>query len=257
MLSKAGTSLDARVKPAYGVTVQAMDTTLTSSAPATAAFSLTITSTANQAPTGVTLANAGTSLAESTSTATRTKLADIVVADDGRGTDAITLGGPDAASFEVVGTTLYLKAGVVLNFEAKPAYSIAVLAGDSSVAGSVPTTATFTLAITNVNEAPTNLTLSPASVAEISPIGSPVGVLTATDPDAGSTFTFTLVQGDGSADNAWFEIAGSALRTKAVFDYETRSSYSTRVRATDASSLSFEKQFTIAITNVNEPPISS
>lgn len=251
---KAGVSLDARLKPAYSVTVQAEDATLAGSAPATSVFALTITSTANQAPTGITLANAVTSLAESTSTATRTKLADIVVADDGRGTNAITLGGPDVAAFEVVGTALYLKAGVPLNFEAKTTYAVTVSAGDSSVAGSVPVTATFTLAITDTNEAPTDLTLSPASVAENAPIGSPVGVLTATDPDAGSTFTFTMVEGTGSADNAWFEIAGSALRTKAVFDYETRSSYSIRVQATDAGGLSFEKPLTITITNVNEPP---
>jgi autotransporter-associated beta strand protein len=79
-------------------------------------------------------------------------------------------------------------------------------------------------------------------------------VLSPTDPDAGETFTYALVSGTGSADNAWFELAGNALRTRAVFDYETRNSYSIRVRVTDASGLSFEKAFTIAVTNVNEPP---
>jgi autotransporter-associated beta strand protein len=115
-------------------------------------------------------------------------------------------------------------------------------------------TAAFTLAVTNANESPTDLVLTPASVAENAPIGSPVGVLSPTDPDAGETFTYALVSGTGSADNAWFELAGNALRTRAVFDYETRNSYSIRVRVTDASGLSFEKAFTIAVTNVNEPP---
>ena len=251
---KAGTSLNAGTKPSYAVTVQAADATLPGSTPATSAFALTIVGTANQAPTGVTFVNAVTNLAESASTATRTKLADIVVADDGRGTNAITLGGPDAAAFEVVGTALYLKAGVALNFEAKTSYAVTVSATDASVAGSTPVTAAFTLSVTNANETPTDLTLSPASVAENAPVGSPVGVLVPTDPDAGETFTYALVSGTGSADNAWFELAGSALRTRAVFDYETRNSYSIRVRVTDAGGLSFEKAFTIAITNVNEPP---
>ena len=178
----------------------------------------------------------------------------ITLADDGRGINALTLGGFDAASFEIVGTSLYLKAGVALNFEAKTSYTVTVSATDASVAGSTLVTAVFTLSITDANETPIDLTLSPASVAENAPVGSPVGVLLPADPDAGETSTYALVSGTGSADNAWFELAGSALRTRAVFDYETRNSYSIRVRVTDAGGLAFEKAFTIAVTNVNEPP---
>jgi len=46
-------------------------------------------------------------------------------------------------------------------------------------------------------------------------------------------------------------------KTAAAFDFETKSSYSIRVRTTDAGSLTFEKVFTIAVTNVNEAPVNT
>jgi hypothetical protein len=60
------------------------------------------------------------------------------------------------------------------------------------------------------------------------------------------------VSGAGDADNASFTIDGITLKTAAVFDYETKSSYSVRVRSTDQGGLSFEKIFTINVTDVQE-----
>ena len=89
------------------------------------------------------------------------------------------------------------------------------------------------------------LALSNASVAENSASGTAVGTLSSTDPDAGNTFSYSLVTGTGSTDNGSFQIVGSALKTLAVFDYETKSSYSVRVRTTDQGGLSIEQVFTI------------
>ena len=55
-------------------------------------------------------------------TTTRTKVADIAVTDDALGTNTTTLSGADAASFEVVGNALYLKAGVALQYSSKSQY---------------------------------------------------------------------------------------------------------------------------------------
>jgi Cadherin domain len=110
----------------------------------------------------------------------------------------------------------------------------------------------LTITVTDVNDtnhAPTNIALSPSSVAENQPIGTQVGTLTTTDADAGDTFTYTLVSGSGAGDNGSFQIAGDKLQTKAVFDFETKSSYSIRVRTTDSGNASFEKVFTITITD--------
>ena len=60
----------------------------------------------NVAPTAVTLDNKTTTLPENTDTTTRVKVADIAVADDGQGTNTITLTGADAGKFEVVGWVL-------------------------------------------------------------------------------------------------------------------------------------------------------
>ena len=64
----------------------------------------------NQAPTQVALANPVSSLAEDADTTGATKVADIVITDDGHlnSLHTISLTGTDAASFEVVGTELFL-----------------------------------------------------------------------------------------------------------------------------------------------------
>jgi ELWxxDGT repeat protein len=98
-----------------------------------------------------------------------------------------------------------------------------------------------------VNLAPTNLTLSASSIAENLPSGTAVGTLSTTDPDAGDTFTYTLVSGDGDTDNASFILDGATLKTTASFDFETKTSYSIRVRTTDYGGESLEQEFTITV----------
>jgi formylglycine-generating enzyme required for sulfatase activity len=89
-------------------------------------------------------------------------------------------------------------------------------------------------------------------VAENQPSGTAVGTFTTADPDAGNTFTYTLVSGAGSADNASFQIVGSQLRSVAPFDFEANGSYSVRVRATDSGGLFAEDTFQISVTDVND-----
>ncbi len=101
---------------------------------------------------------------------------------------------------------------------------------------------------------PTDITLAPNSVAENQPAGTTVGTLSATDPDAGDTFTYALATGSGSADNASFSIAGATLLTTRPFDYETQSAMSIRVRVTDHAGQSFEKALAIQVTDVDDPP---
>ena len=107
------------------------------------------------------------------------------------------------------------------------------------------------------NQAPTDIALSASSLAENNASNATVGTLTATDVDAGSTHTFTLVSGAGSTDNAAFNLSGNALRLTGSADFEAKSSYSVRVRATDAGGLFFEKAFAITVTDVNEAPTIS
>jgi glucuronoarabinoxylan endo-1,4-beta-xylanase len=102
--------------------------------------------------------------------------------------------------------------------------------------------------------APTNISLSNASIPENQPAGTTIGALSTTGPYAGNSFAYTLVGGAGSTDNGSFTISGTNLLSAASFNYEAQNTFSIRVRSTDPSGLYVEKIFTITVTDVNEPP---
>jgi ELWxxDGT repeat protein len=62
-----------------------------------------------------------------------------------------------------------------------------------------------------LDTSPTGLFLSSASIVENNAPNATVGTLSTTDPDSGSTFTFSLVAGAGSPDNASFAIIRNTL----------------------------------------------
>ncbi len=113
-------------------------------------------------------------------------------------------------------------------------------------------TRSFTVTVNAVNDAPTDIAISSSNIAENGGANAVVGTLSTTDVDAGNTFTYTLVAGTGDADNAVFNINGSSLRANSSFDFETKSSYSVRIRSTDQGGLFTEKVFTISVINTNE-----
>jgi hypothetical protein len=106
------------------------------------------------------------------------------------------------------------------------------------------------------NDAPTDIALSDAFIAENEPGGTSVGTFSTTDPDSADTHTYELTTGAGDADNASFQVNGSSLDAVGSFDFETQSSYSIRVRTTDSGtgSLTHEEQFTITVTDANDAP---
>jgi len=60
------------------------------------------------------------------------------------------------------------------------------------------------------NAAPTNITLTPASVKDGNVAGATVGKLAAVDSDANDSHSFSLVTGDGDADDP-VAVSGSNL----------------------------------------------
>ena len=107
----------------------------------------------------------------------------------------------------------------------------------------------------NINEAPTDITLSANTLAENSAIGTLVGTLSATDIDVGvnplETATFSFC---GGSDDANFSLDGAALKSSAIIDYENTSTQSVCVTVTDSGTLSFDKTLTVNISDVNEIP---
>lgn len=199
----------------------------------------------NNIPTDISLS--ATSIAENNSVNAVIGALTTTDADSGD-THTYTLvsgtGSTDNASFNISGSNL--RAGIQFDFETKNSYSIRIRTTDSK--GDYFEKA-FTISVTNVNEAPTDIALSSTSIDENNSVNDVIGAFSTTDVDSGDTHTYTLVSGTGSTDNSSFNISGSNLRAGVVFDYETKNSYSIRVRSTDAGGLYVEKAFTITIGN--------
>ena len=153
-ISVAGTVLKATVPAELTEAQLAATNLLLGFSDGKALASFTPVLTFNAAPSNLDLVNVTSSLLENRSTSVRIKVADSVITDDAFGTETISLSGSDSASFEVQGNSLYLKAGTVLNFEAKSSYSVVVIAADPSLPGSTPVAASFSLSVTDVNEVP-------------------------------------------------------------------------------------------------------
>ena len=158
--------------------------------------------------------------------------------DYGDGTAVQTL--PAGTASPLVGTHTFATAGT---------YTVMATATDKDGGMSMQASKTITL----TNPAPTDITLSAASIAENNAANATVGSLIATD-NVGDTNTFSLVTGTGSTDNASFTIAGTALKLTPSADFETKNSYDISIRTTDSIGGFFEKAFTISISNVNEIP---
>ncbi len=124
------------------------------------------------------------------------------------------------------------------------------LGGTGAANGDFNTGETYTV---DKENAPTALNVSNSSVAENLPAGTIVGAFTTTDIDLGDTFTYSLVSGAGSDDNAAFALVGDVLQTAYPFNYLAKNSYTIRVRTTDSANLSFETALVIIITDT--PPI--
>jgi gliding motility-associated-like protein len=110
------------------------------------------------------------------------------------------------------------------------------------------TSQTLTVTVTNANDAPTNLALSQIYIYENNPPGTTIGFLSTIDPDAGDTFTYSLISGDISA----FTISGKQLKAAISYKFDIKNTYNIRLRTTDAGGLTFEKDFKINILKAPE-----
>lgn len=204
-------------------------------------FSINVTDV-NEAPTNVALS--ASTVAENVSGVTVGALS----ATDPDAGDVFTysiVGGADQGHFGVSGSNLTVASP--FDFEAQGSSATVVVRATD--AGGLSCDKTLTITIANANETPTNISLSSSAILE-NATGT-VGALSATDPDAGDTFTYSVV---GGADQAHFGISGGNLVVTSAFDREAQSTASVVVRATDAGGLSFDKTFTVNVGNVNEAP---
>ncbi len=152
-------------------------------------------------------------------------------------------GAADDSLFNVNGHEL--RANASFDFEARSMYTVVVRAtADGATADQA-----FTITLTDVNDAPTGITLTGSSVSENAGTDAVVGSLTGADPDANSVLTFSLPV--GQAENDLFNLSGNQLRATASFDYEAAASHAVVIRVTDQGGLSFDQAFIVTVTNVS------
>ncbi|MGI9434687.1 MAG: putative Ig domain-containing protein, partial [Geminicoccaceae bacterium] len=110
----------------------------------------------------------------------------------------------------------------------------------------------FSLMVSNVNDAPDGLTLDGNSVVENAVAGTVVGTVAAHDSDAGDSLTYALVDdADGrfAIDSMTGEIT---VADQSRLNFETAASHEIDVRVTDQFGASHDETFTIGIADIAE-----
>ena len=150
-------------------------------------------------------------------------------------------GGENNGLFTIVGNELRI--AQVPDFETTPQYAIRVQATGDGVSPAQ----NFIIQVVNVEEPPTDILLTSATVDENLPPGTAVGTLSV---EGGSAVPVTYaLSGPGAAA---FTISGAQLLTQAPLNFEAQTEYPITVTATGDGS--FSENFTITVNNVVEPP---
>ena len=111
------------------------------------------------------------------------------------------------------------------------------------------------------NSAPNDILLSGAILYENQPAGTWAGEFSTNDPDdpgGVKDYLYTLVEGNGSTDNANFvlELNGT-LRSASTFDFESRNAFQIRVRSTDEFGGYKEEAFQVKVTDCFVPVVET
>lgn len=143
-----------------------------------------------------------------------------------------------------------------LDYEAAQSHQIAVQVNDAN--SSVAVNQSFTIYVTNVNEAPTSISLSNRVIPENSPHGTVVGIINVTDPDeifVHQNITCGLRNDAGGR----FKVSGLTLMVldSRILNYEAPDGpdYLVDIECQDQDGEATQQQFTVELTDVNEPPI--
>ena len=215
-------------------------------------FAISLTNV-NEAPTNATLTNSTVAENAANGTAVGTVAG---VDPDAGATFSYSLTDSAGGRFAINSSTgaVTVANGGLLNYEAATSHNITVRVTDQ---GGLTFDKTFTIGLTNVNEAPTNATLSGGSVAENAANGTAVGTVAGVDPDAGATFSYSLTDSAGGRFAINSSTGAVTVANGGLLNYEAAASHNITVRVTDQGGLTFDKTLAIALANVNEAPVNT
>ena len=246
--------LDHETTPIYTLVVEAEDAVGSQD---TATITINVTDV-NESPT-ISLTNLVTSLSEAN--AAGSKVADIVVDDDGTGTNNLLLSGADANLFEIMGTELWIKSTAIIDFETQTTLNVTVEVDDPALPALPDDDVAITVNITDSNDnAPVVDSGIVLNVDENVANGTVVGTVTAMDVDTvGGPFqNWTITAGNGAGVFAINSNSGQiTVANGALLDFETTSSYSLSVTVSDGVNTSAVGTVAIHLDDVNEAPAVS
>jgi len=134
-----------------------------------------------------------------------------------------------------------LISNTIFDYETKNSYNIEITSIDT---GDNRFIKQLTINILNINEIPTNITLSNNTIKEHKQVGTFIGTLKTEDVDS-NTFTYYV------NNNIDFAINGNQLISNTVFDYEIQNNYNIEITSNDGNNL-LTQNFTIKILNIDE-----
>jgi hypothetical protein len=171
---------------------------------------------------------------------------------DAGDTTTLSLTNDAGGRFQLVGDQLQVKNGALLDYETATGNSITVRATDKY---GLYRETTFTIYVMNLNEAPTAVLLSAATVEEGCGAGTLVGTLQAVDSDTSDTFTYAMTDSAGGR----FQVAGDQLQVAngALLNYSQAQSHNVVVTVTDSGGQSFAQTLTITVIDVPTPSVVS
>ena len=95
----------------------------------------------------------------------------------------------------------------------------------------------FTVSVTDINEAPTDIGLTSNTITENASPSTVIGTLSSVDSDTSDTASFTLATSGNTDDddNGSFTINGTSLIINTSPDYETKASYNIYINVNDGA----------------------
>lgn len=245
--------LDFETRPTWTLTVQVQD-----AAGATATSTVTVNLIDQNDNSPIIVSNGGGSSASISVAENTTSVTTVQATDADAGTTVqYSLSGVDAGRFQIDINTGVLTFLAAPDFESPAdangdnAYQITVIASD----GTRTDSQALTISVTEVNEFSTtpivDLNGAADTIAEDATVGALVGVTAfADDLDATDTVSYSLLNDAGG--RFAIDSATGIVTVAGALDYESSTSHTIRVQALSTDGSSTFRDFTIAVTDVNE-----
>ena len=238
---------DYETQSSYSFTVTASDAAGNTSASTTVTFSIT---DEDDTPPVVTSGTTGTDLVENTGSG---QTVYTITATDAVGVESYAIAGTNASLLSVNSSTGVVSLTADPDYETQSSYSFTVTASDA--AGNTSASTTVTFSITDEDDTPPVVTSGTTGTDLVENTGSGQTVYTITATDAVGVESYAIAGTNASLLSV--NSSTGVVSLTADPDYETQSSYSFTVTASDAAgNTSASTTVTFSITDVDEiPPV--